>query len=85
MLPLPPGSAAAVASLPTGIERTKGESPFSQDPMIGNYHTQVKVTVLYISTLQFPGVVHVGRFRSVFTEYNNNNNIIIKLYLMRDL
>ena len=43
-------------------------APFSQDPMIGNYHTQVIVTVPYISTLQLPGVVHVGRFSSVFTK-----------------
>jgi hypothetical protein len=37
-------------------------APFSQDPMIGNYHTQVIVTVRYISTLQLPSLVHVGRF-----------------------
>jgi hypothetical protein len=43
-------------------------APFSQDPMISNYHTQVKVTVRYTSTLQLPSVVHVGRFSSVFTE-----------------
>ena len=43
-------------------------APFSQDPMIGNYHTQVIVTVRYISTLQLPGVVHVGCFGSVFTK-----------------
>jgi hypothetical protein len=36
--------------------------------MIGNYHTQVIVTVPYISTLQLPGVVHVGRFSSLFTK-----------------
>ena len=43
-------------------------APFSQDPMIGNYHTQVIVTVRYISTLQLSGVVHVGRFSSAFTK-----------------
>jgi hypothetical protein len=73
---LPPGSAAAVVQLPTGIDERRGRvpaaprplclAPFSQDPMIGNYHTQIKVTVRYISTLQLPGVVHVGRFSSVF-------------------
>jgi hypothetical protein len=36
-------------------------APFSQDPMIGNYHTQVKVTVPYISTLQLPCVVVLSR------------------------
>jgi hypothetical protein len=76
MLPLAPGSAAAVVQLPTGIDERRGRvpaaprplclAPFSQDPMIGNYHTQIKVTVRYISTLQLPGVVHVGRFSSVF-------------------
>jgi hypothetical protein len=43
-------------------------APFSQDPMIGNYHTQVIVTVRYISTLQLAGVVHVGRVSLVFTK-----------------
>jgi hypothetical protein len=43
-------------------------APFSQDPMIGNYHTQVIVTVPYISTLQLAGVVHVGRVSLVLTK-----------------
>ena len=83
MLPLPPGSAAAVASLPTGIERTKGESAGGpQTIMPGtlfarSYHTQVIQTVPYISTLQLPGVVHVGRSNSVFTEFEINACAII--------
>jgi hypothetical protein len=78
MLPLPPVQRPQwLAYQPVSNER-RGRvpaaprplclAPFSKDPMIGNYHTHVKVTVPYISTLQLPGVVHVGRFRSVFTE-----------------